>query len=92
MKLLFHSKPLVVLVSKDWANRQLLSSASQPLALVIQDPVPLLGSRPQGVGYAESQLALGSTWTALGEWSTDGGTHPAPSIVGRQVACDMVLS
>lgn len=35
MKLLFHSKPLVVPVPKDWANRQFLRSASQPLALVI---------------------------------------------------------
>lgn len=42
----------------------------------------------------ESQLALGSAWAALGEWGTDGGTLPAPPppIVGRQVACDIVLS
>lgn len=26
----------------------------------------------------ESQLALGSAWTALGEWGTDGGTPPDP--------------
>lgn len=40
----------------------------------------------------ESQLALGSAWTALGEWGTDGGAPPAPLMVGKQVACDMVLS
>lgn len=51
-ELLFHSKPFVLPIPKDWANGQFLSSASQPLALVIQGPVPLLGARPQAVGHA----------------------------------------
>lgn len=51
--------------------------------------MPLLGARPQGVGHA----GWGWAWTTLGEWGIDGGfTPPHTPIVGRQDACDMVLS
>lgn len=83
-------------VSKDWANRQLAMLASLwPLSFEALCPYWVPGLKGLGMpseAGPESQFALGSVWTALGEWGTDGGTQPAPPIVGRQVACDMVLS